>query len=220
MSASFVVGDTAFVVVEGLKVVLGSEFRFVARVSTMPDLLTVLHNEDPDVMLLDPDALEIGEKELGEIRRCSDGKVVLFHEAHSSAALKIATNAAVSACVPKTASLTEIREALRRAVAAPLSAAGFSKQLDRTEQHLAIASTLSHRQVEILGLVALGRTSKEIAALLRISPRTVDFHRAHIVSRLGLRQVADWTRFAIEAGLIPTDESYGNKTARARSARI
>ena len=68
--------------------------------------------------------------------------------------------------------------------------------------------------------MALGRTSKEIATLLHISPRTVDFHRAHIVSRLGLRQVADWTRFAIQAGLIPGDESYGNKTAGARSARF
>ena len=219
MSTSFVVGDTAFVVVEGLKVVLGSEFRFVARVSAMPELLAVLRNEAPDVMLLDPDALEIGEKELGEIRRCSDVKVVLFHEAHSPAALKIATHATVSACVPRTASLMEIRETLRQAVAAPLPTPGFAKQVDGTE-HLAVASTLSNRQIEILGLVALGRTSKEIASLLRISPRTVDFHRAHIVSRLGLRQVADWTRFAIEAGLIPTDEPYGNKTVGARSARM
>lgn len=220
MSASFVVGDTAFVVVEGLKVVLGSEFRFVARVSAMSDLLAVLRIEVPDVLLLDPDALEIGEKELTEIRRYSDAKIVLFHEAHSPAALKIATHAAVSASVSKTAALTEIREALRRAVAAPLSAPECAQQLDRTEQHRAVASLLSHRQIEILGLVALGRTSKEIASLLRISPRTVDFHRAHIVSRLGLRQVADWTRLAIEAGLLPADESNGNKTARARSARI
>lgn len=220
MSASFVVGDTAFVVVEGLKAVLGSEFRFLASVSAMLDLLAVLRNENPNVILLDPDALEVGEKELAEIRRCSDAKIVLFHEAHSPAALKIAMHAAVSACVPKTASLTEIREELRRAVAAPLSDTGFAKQLDRTEQVLAVASSLSHRQVEILGLVARGRTSKEIASLLHISPRTVDFHRAHIVSRLGLRQVADWTRFALEAGLIPAHESYGNKTAGARSARF
>lgn len=220
MSASFVAGDTAFVVVEGLKVVLGSEFRFLARVSAMPDLLAVLRNHDPDVVLLDPDALEIGEKELAEIRRCSAAKVVLFHEAHSPAALKIATHAAVWACVPKTASLTEIREELRRAVAAPPSAPGFAKEFDRTERHAALASSLSHRQVEILGLVARGRTSKEIASLLRISPRTVDFHRAHIVSRLGLRQVADWTRFAMEAGLLSGDETYGNKTAGARSARF
>jgi DNA-binding CsgD family transcriptional regulator len=51
-------------------------------------------------------------------------------------------------------------------------------------------------------MVAEGRSSKEIAGLLGIAPRTVEHHRVHVRHKLGLRDVASLTRFAIRAGLI------------------
>ncbi|KAB2923647.1 MAG: response regulator transcription factor [Dechloromonas sp.] len=61
---------------------------------------------------------------------------------------------------------------------------------------------LTRRQTEILRLVASGRTTKEIARVLGISPKTVEFHRARLMERLGVHEVTALTRFAIQCGLI------------------
>ena len=61
---------------------------------------------------------------------------------------------------------------------------------------------LSPREVEVLRLIALGHTSVEIAAKLRVSRRTVETHRARILRKLGLRTRADLVRFALRRRLI------------------
>jgi DNA-binding NarL/FixJ family response regulator len=61
---------------------------------------------------------------------------------------------------------------------------------------------LTAREREVVQMVAEGRSSKEIAGLLGIAPRTVEHHRVHVRHKLGLRDVASLTRFAIRAGLI------------------
>lgn len=61
---------------------------------------------------------------------------------------------------------------------------------------------LTQRQVEILKLIAQGKASKEIAFELGLSPKTVDVHRARIMERLRLNDVASLTRYAVRKGLI------------------
>jgi two-component system response regulator NreC len=61
---------------------------------------------------------------------------------------------------------------------------------------------LSPREVEVLRLIALGHTSVEIAAKLRLSRRTVETHRARILRKLGLRTRADLVQFALRRHLI------------------
>ena len=61
---------------------------------------------------------------------------------------------------------------------------------------------LTHRQVEILKLIAQGRASKEIAYELGLSPKTVDVHRARIMERLNLNDIASLTLYAVRKGLI------------------
>jgi len=61
---------------------------------------------------------------------------------------------------------------------------------------------LTHRQVEILKLIAQGRASKEIAYELGLSPKTVDVHRARIMERLRLNDIASLTLYAVRKGLI------------------
>jgi DNA-binding NarL/FixJ family response regulator len=60
---------------------------------------------------------------------------------------------------------------------------------------------LSSREREVLQMVAEGRTSKEIAEALQLSTKTVDSHREHIMEKLGIRNVAGLTRYAIREGL-------------------
>ncbi|MCC2643409.1 MAG: Response regulator, LuxR family [Nitrospira sp.] len=60
---------------------------------------------------------------------------------------------------------------------------------------------LTPRQREVLQLVAEGRTIKEIAALLNISPKTVEFHKAQIMFHLNLHTTAELTKYALTHGL-------------------
>ena len=60
---------------------------------------------------------------------------------------------------------------------------------------------LSSRESEILQLVAEGHTSKEIAQMLSLSPKTVDSHREHIMEKLGIRNIAGLTKYALRERL-------------------
>lgn len=66
-------------------------------------------------------------------------------------------------------------------------------------------SALTPREIEVLKLVAEGNTSQEIADRLVLSVKTVQAHRANIMEKLGLRDVAHLVRFAIHHGLIPPE---------------
>jgi DNA-binding NarL/FixJ family response regulator len=65
---------------------------------------------------------------------------------------------------------------------------------------------LSPRQVQVLELIAHGRTGKAIAEHLGISPKTVETHRAQLMERLGIHDTAGLVRYAIAVGLVHADD--------------
>jgi two-component system response regulator NreC len=65
--------------------------------------------------------------------------------------------------------------------------------------------TLTPREREVLQLLAEGKTSKEIAAHLNITAKTVETHRGQIMDKLNLRSVAELTKYAIRHGLTPLE---------------
>lgn len=65
----------------------------------------------------------------------------------------------------------------------------------------AALSALTTREKQVLVRVAAGHTSKEIAAMLGVSRRTVDTHRESVARKLGISSVAGLTRYVIEHGL-------------------
>lgn len=67
------------------------------------------------------------------------------------------------------------------------------------------ADVLTARQREVLRLVAGGKSTKEIAFDLNLSVKTVETHRAQIMERLGIRDVAGLVRYALRTGLVPPD---------------
>lgn len=64
------------------------------------------------------------------------------------------------------------------------------------------SAPLTTRQTEILRHVASGKTTKEIARELGISPKTVEFHRSRLMERIGVRDVTGLTRFALQTGIV------------------
>ena len=75
---------------------------------------------------------------------------------------------------------------------------GFLDRADKASDY----DPLTPRELEVLKLVAEGRSSREIAELLVVSIKTVERHRADILHRLGLRDRVGLTRYAIRRGLI------------------
>jgi HD-GYP domain-containing protein (c-di-GMP phosphodiesterase class II) len=84
-----------------------------------------------------------------------------------------------------------------QAVDAVLAASGQRVSARRPE-----ARSLSDREVEVLRLVARGKTNKEIGVVLGISPRTVQVHVAHVYDKLGVYSRAGAALAAVEAGLL------------------
>ena len=67
-------------------------------------------------------------------------------------------------------------------------------------------SPLSDREREVLQMLAEGKSSRLIAERLHLSVTTVDTHRKHIMDKLGLRSIAELTKYAVREGMTPLDE--------------
>jgi DNA-binding CsgD family transcriptional regulator len=63
-------------------------------------------------------------------------------------------------------------------------------------------SVLTSREIQVLTLVAQGKSTKEVAAILGISVKTADSHRTHLMEKLKVHETASVVRFAIRAGLV------------------
>jgi DNA-binding NarL/FixJ family response regulator len=98
---------------------------------------------------------------------------------------------------------TAIREVLRgRSYISPLIANGVLDQALNPEPGDAGLRELSPREREVLQLLAEGKSMKEVAAVLEISPRTVEFHKYRVMELLGVKTNAELVQYAIKHGLI------------------
>lgn len=163
-----------------------------------PDLLVV------DLMLPDINGIEIAR----EVRRALPEMKILVITAHPSERLpgELMT-LGVNGYVDKTEPIEYVLSAVEtvrnggmffasRVRGKGGVGAGFSGKLP------ALAVPLTEREQEIARLVAAGQMSKEIASTLNLSVRTVEKHRANIMEKIGVREVASLTRWCIQAGLV------------------
>jgi DNA-binding NarL/FixJ family response regulator len=74
--------------------------------------------------------------------------------------------------------------------------------IERADERGSDFDPLTPREIEVLKLIAEGHPSKEIAAMLHISVKTVDKHRTNMLDKLGMRDRVELTRYAIRRGLI------------------
>ncbi|MEH6477964.1 MAG: LuxR C-terminal-related transcriptional regulator, partial [Sneathiella sp.] len=72
---------------------------------------------------------------------------------------------------------------------------------DEISEAKTLVKKLTPREIEVLEMISRGWATKEIAAALAVSPRTVESHRSHISEKIGTTSVAEMARIAIEAEL-------------------
>lgn len=108
----------------------------------------------------------------------------------------------------KSSSAAELFQAIRevtqgRAYVTPLATRGLIARLLSAAEPKPRPAELSERQQEVLGLLAGGRTMKEIARSLKITPRTVAFHKYAMMGHLGVRSSAELLQYAIRHHIAP-----------------
>jgi DNA-binding NarL/FixJ family response regulator len=81
------------------------------------------------------------------------------------------------------------------------AAALKNEAADMTRKNLIDVQRLTKRELQVLQLIADGRSTKEIAAALEVSVKTVETHRAQIMEKLGIRSIAGLTKYCIREGL-------------------
>ena len=133
--------------------------------------------------------------------------VLTVHEAGEYAIRAFREGAA--GFLPKSAASTELEQAIQTVMRGePYVSDEMSRktvlEFSRSSKR-DLLDTLSPRQREVLRLIAEGKTTKQIAQLLEISVKTVETHRAVLMERLGIRDVAGLVRYAILVGLIDVE---------------
>ena len=181
-------------------------FVVVGEASDGEEALRSALDLHPDMIVLDVILPKIpGAEVLRQLMPKMPGIRILAISAHDDPALlKEMLACGAHGFVEKSASLETFSEALREVADGKTF---FGPRItDILRDHLLNPDHdrphLTTREREIIQLVAQGLSSKEIAAQLKVSSRTVENHRANIMNKLNIRDAVGLTRYAIKAGLV------------------
>jgi DNA-binding NarL/FixJ family response regulator len=198
--------DDHVVFVEGLRKILETEFEVVGLVQDGRMMVTEVLRLKPNVVLADITMpLLNGIDAARQIWKAEPRAKIIFLTMHSDPIYAAeALDAGASGYLVKQSAASEVLNAVRtvlkgKVYITPLVPEGRLKSLrDSFRRGKQAALNLTHRQREVLQLVAEGRSAKEIAAILNVSYRTVEFHKHKIMEILGVHTTVELTRFAIE----------------------
>jgi DNA-binding NarL/FixJ family response regulator len=184
----------------------------VAEAGKGSEAIDLINELVPDLVLLDItmpdgsgfDVLQHVQKKFSTIRVI----VLTVHEAGEYAIRALREGAA--GFLPKSAASTELEQAIHTVMNGEVYISPETSRKTLIEYGKGVTKrdlleTLSPRQREVLRLIAEGRTTKQIAQELEISVKTVETHRAQLMERLGIHDVAGLVRYAIIVGLIEVE---------------
>lgn len=212
-----VLADDHALVREGLRHVLDAEpgFEVVAEASNGADAVALALLHTPDVVLLDITMPgETGLRAAARLREALPSAKILMLSMHDNAeyvreGMRIGTHGYIL----KDSAGEELRAAIRAVHAGgTFFSPSVVRRLTSTPEPTVPApataqlESLTPRERDVLQGIVNGHTNKAIAAQLGISRRTVEAHRESLMRKLEIHSVAGLTRFALEAGMQPTDE--------------
>jgi len=202
--------DDHTLVLDGLKRILEEEFELVGAAENGREALRLAVALKPDVILLDISMpLLNGIDVARQLTRMAETVKIIFITMHSdsdyvSEAFRVGASGYLLKRSAASELVTAVHEVMKgRFYVTPLVTREALKPLFNGESPpRKLSSTLTSRQREVLQLVAEGRAVKEIAGILQVSAKTVEFHKAALMDRLDIHTTAELTRYAIEHGLI------------------
>lgn len=207
-------GDDHTVLRQGLRKILEDrrDLRVVAEAGNGRDAVREAIEQNPDVAVLDIGMpLLNGIEATRQIVRRAPGVRILILSMHSDQAyVTQAVQAGARGYLLKESAGSELIAAIAAVAAgktffSPAVAQVVFDDYVRSLSERGITDrydALSEREREVLQLVAEGKSSKEIADVLSISPATVETHRTHLLQKLGLRNTAEVVRYAARRGIV------------------
>jgi DNA-binding NarL/FixJ family response regulator len=208
--SSVLIADGHQVVIEGIRQILdGGKYEIVGAVSDGLSLVKRALRLSPDVIIAEI-ALpsQNGIEAARQILALRPKTRVIFLTVHTELPyLGAALALGVCGYVTKYAAKEELLHAIRSALK---GRSYVSKQLAELVEHVRTGrsqdgksvGSLTRRQLEVLKLLTDGRQVKEIAAVLKLSPKTVEYHKYKIMKRLGVKTVPQLVHHALRYGIL------------------
>lgn len=196
----------------GIRHVLESEpdFEVVGEAASGSEALSLSSTLHPDVVVLDISMPDQSGLEVAASLRSSTGPPrVLILSMHDNPEYVLeSVRAGAHGYLLKDTAGTDLRNAIRavcrgESYFSPSVASRLTAAVRSEHNHHSALDQLTGREREVLLGITRGHTNKQIAAELGISHRTVETHRESLMRKLQIRTVAELTRFAIEAGIMP-----------------
>ncbi|WP_119270592.1 response regulator [Taklimakanibacter deserti] len=201
--------DDHRIVSEGLKGLLADDFELVGMVEDGRALIAAARTLKPDVVVADISMPHVnGIDAVAQLKKDNpDIKVVFLTMHQDSAYARRALDAGAHGFVVKHSATAELVMAIHAALKGqtfitPALTGDLLRQGNKSSNIDDAAKLLTARQLEILRLLAEGRSAKEIAISLAISPRTVEFHKYQLMEAHGLHSNAELIHFAIKHGVV------------------
>jgi len=199
-------GDDHALILDGVRAALQVQFEIVGQAADGMALVEAAQRLRPDVVILDISMpLLNGFESARQIKKALPGTKLIFLSQHLNPAyLKQALKIGASGYVLKSGATEELQKAITTVlhgqsyITPAFGDDVISRLLNRSGEISNESEELTDRQREILQLIVEGRANKEIADILHLSVKTIEFHRTRMMTRLGVKTVAELTKVQAE----------------------
>ncbi len=204
-----VIAEDHTLLADAYKTLLGPEYDIVGLAPDGRALLAMVRDLRPDIVILDIFMPLLNGLDAGrQVKKIDPSVALIFVTANEDPVLASeAFRAGASAYLLKRSAGVELRDAIRevmkrRSYVTPLVADGATGSPIRPPAPPELPHELSTRQREVLQLLAEGKSMKEVATILDLTPRTVAFHKYRIMHQLRIRTNAELIQFAIRNHIV------------------
>jgi DNA-binding NarL/FixJ family response regulator len=204
-----ILADDHKILVEAFRKLLEPHYEVVGTVSDGRALLNVAATLKPDVILLDIGMpLLNGLEAARQLKNKLPAVRLIFLTMQEDPELAVeAMRAGASGYLLKTSASSELLHAIQEALkgktyVTPRISQGMEQSFIRDPRGRQKAKSLTPRQCEVVQLLAEGKSMKEIADVLHVTPRTVAFHKYKTMEELALKSTAELIQFAIKNHIV------------------
>jgi len=211
MLPRLILADDHTILLEAFRKLLESHYNIVATVSDGRALVETAKQLNPEVIVADIGMPLMNGLEAGlRLKEQMPGVKVIFLTVNNDAGLAAeALRRGASGYLLKSCAAAELLGAIHLAIrgksyVSPEIARGMEKEFINNPKPVQRAKTLTPRQREVVALLAEGKSMKQVASVLNVTPRTVAFHKYRVMQELNLETTADLIQFAIKSRILVT----------------